>query len=83
MNIDAITQVLGALSPASPTEAAMPDLPTQQRFAQLLKTPELANDPSAMLALQGEVNRMLVGSDLVAKVVGGVSQGVNKLVSAA
>lgn len=83
MNIDAITQVLGTLSPASPTAPATPDLASQLQFEQLLKTPQLSNDVSAVLSLQGQVNSVVLGTDLAAKVAGALTSGVNKLLSAA
>lgn len=82
MSLEAIVEVLAALAPADPVAPPLPDLPTQQRFAEMLKTPERISSPSGMLTLQGEVSEMLVATDLAAKVAGAVTQGVNKLVNA-
>lgn len=81
MSIAAITQALGAIAPLGPSGPVTPDVPAQQRFAQLLNNPQAADDPGVLFAAQGALSELTVGTELTAKLAGSLTQSINKLVN--
>ncbi len=81
MTITAISHALSAIAPLGGPEAATPDLPAQQRFAELLNAPQSADAPDALFSAQGALNELTVGAELTAKVAGSLTQSINKLVN--
>ena len=81
MTVAAINNALSAIAPLGQTEAVTPDIPAQQRFAELLNAPQTANAPDALFSAQGALNELTVGAELTAKVAGSLTQSINKLVN--
>ncbi|MBZ6071271.1 type III secretion system inner rod subunit SctI [Aeromonas schubertii] len=84
MTIDAIHAIAQALAPVTPLAQPNPaevDLPTQQRFAALLNSPQTSDSPSGLMGAQSALTELAVGVDLTAKVAGSLGQTINKLVN--
>ncbi|PHV11497.1 type III secretion system inner rod subunit SctI [Chitinimonas sp. BJB300] len=82
MNIDAIQSLLPNMNPTDATApVAAPDAATQSRFAALLQPPQAVVDPVQLVAAQGQLSTITVGTELAAKVAGSLTQTVNKLVN--
>lgn len=81
MNIANLQQLLGSVATGvEPVAAAAPTDALQSHFAELLRSH--ANTPAGpdnTLAVQGAMNQLTVGTDLLAKVAGSLTQSINKL----
>jgi type III secretion system YscI/HrpB-like protein len=79
VNIANIQQLLTSVAHSvEPVSAAIPDQAVQSRFAELLHAHTSAASENA-LAMQGAMNQLTVGTDLLAKVAGSLTQSINKL----
>ncbi|MBJ7262942.1 MAG: type III secretion system inner rod subunit SctI [Burkholderiaceae bacterium] len=79
MNIAAISDQIATFASANPAVAATPTQSDQQRFSALLAQPANIGSPDVLLGEQAAIGRMIVETEMIAKVAGSVTQSINKL----